>query len=61
VTRNQQVSFAWKHRAHFAVVAAHNLEVTCRRHARQDWALPENQYRNPWAEMTTAPQSDFQF
>lgn len=54
MTIAEQVAFAWKHRDHFAEVAAHNLAVNSRRRAREDWTAPENQFRNAWAELAEA-------
>jgi hypothetical protein len=58
MTRSQQVTFAWKHREHFAEVAAHNLEVTAERY-RGNW---DNGIRNAWeelaAERRTPPSDD---
>jgi hypothetical protein len=51
MTPAEQVEFAWLHREYFAEVAAHNIEVTIRRRAREDWTKLENQYRNAWDEL----------
>jgi hypothetical protein len=51
----EQVAFAWEHRGHFATVRTHNAEVTIRRLRREDWAAPENQYRNAWTELGAEP------
>lgn len=51
MTLDERVSFAWEHREYFDAVRTHNHEVTIRRLRREDWALPENQYRNAWQEL----------
>lgn len=54
MTADEQVAFAWRHRSHFEEVRQHNIEVNIRRLKRADWTLPENQYRNAWAELAEA-------
>ena len=51
MTPEEQVAFAWKHRDHFAKVSHHNMQVTINRYRGGDWSLPENQYRNAYAEL----------
>jgi hypothetical protein len=55
MTIDQQVAFAWEHRAHFAEVAAHNLEMNRRRY-KGDMT---GSFRNAWAELAyLVPESD---
>jgi hypothetical protein len=50
MTTDEQVAFAWEHRAHFAAVAEHNSRTNSERY-RGNW---DNQHRNAWAELAEA-------
>lgn len=49
-TPAENVAFAWQHRDLFAEVANHNREVIKARYRGADYADPQHQYRNAWAE-----------
>ena len=50
MTIDEQVAFYWRHRAHFAWIARHNLRVIAQRHSRKAGEIPMK-YRNAWQEL----------
>lgn len=51
MTPDEQVAFAWKHRAYFNACKLHNFQETARRY-RGDMS---GKYRNAWIELAELP------